>query len=197
MSTIIILGLVVVVAIFIIVTSITGRGAQKKEQEKRKKVVREEIKFWLNSNRNLKNVIVQYDTVYARKGAEYKYRDVFDVIVSIYEAKTNLFREKIALEIEGITTKQDKKTYTTKWIVNKQLDTEETEKRVAIAEKKIKLSKAERKALKIEEKARLKKLKIDEKNLNAQQREKSLELKKSNYIDKSVKSDGDKWVPRK
>ncbi|QBQ07558.1 hypothetical protein SGLAD_v1c03590 [Spiroplasma gladiatoris] len=149
-TTIIFAVIVLVIIIFIVISSITSKKAQKKEQAKRKKVVKEEIKNYLSQTQNLKNIKLEYEKVYARKGPEYKYRDVFDVIVQMYEPKTNELIKTAAYEVEGMTTKADKKTYTTAWQVNKELDIEDTKKRIAIAEKKIKLSKEELKIMKAE-----------------------------------------------
>lgn len=145
LSGMIIMGLVVVVVlIFIIISSITGKKARKKEQEKRKKIVKDEIKRYLASIDNQRNISVEFEKVFARKGPEYRYRDVFDVIVRILSPKDNSVLSTRSYEIEGITTKVNKKEYKTEWIVNKETNIEDTRKNIAVAEKKVKLTREER-----------------------------------------------------
>jgi hypothetical protein len=106
----IVMGLIVVVVlVFIIVSSITGKKARKKEQEKRKRVVKDEIKAYLAKVKNQKNISVDYEKVFARKGPEYRYRDIFDVVVRILSPKDGSVLETKSFEIEGITTKVSKK----------------------------------------------------------------------------------------
>ncbi|QEH61692.1 hypothetical protein SCHIN_v1c04950 [Spiroplasma chinense] len=199
-TTYIVIGIVVLILlVFVVVSSITSKKAQKKEQAKRKKVVRDEIKLFLAKTQNQKNITIDYEKVYARKGAEYKYRDVFDVVVQIIEPKTAQVKEVKAYEVEGITTRVDKKNYTTAWQVNKELDLEETKKRIAVAEKKIKLSKEERRLMKVEESSREKELKIQQKEEIKEIKAKKVEAKKdkSNRIDEAVKMTAVKFVPRR
>ncbi|AOG60268.1 hypothetical protein SHELI_v1c03130 [Spiroplasma helicoides] len=202
-SGVIIGVIVLVIIVFIVVSSITSKKAQKKEQAKRKKVVKEEIKMYLAAEKKLKNIKIEYEKVYARKGPEYKYRDVFDVIVQIFEPKTNDLIQTSAYEVEGITTRADKKTYTTAWQVNGELDLDETKKRIAIAEKKIKLSKDERKVLKIEEVTKAKeqrdKLKQEQQKLKEQKaQQKSMgKTIESARIDETIKSTAVKFVPKR
>ncbi|ATG97338.1 hypothetical protein [Mesoplasma lactucae] len=201
MSTINIILILVVVAIiiFIIVTTITGKKASKKERSKRKKEVREAIKQYIADNENQKNVRVDFEKVYARKGAEYKYRDVFDVVVDLIEPKTNEIKETRAYEVEGITQKIDKKNYNTVWKVNGSLDLDETKRRIAIAEKEIKLSKKEKEIIKREEKAKERKAREDRKKELAEAKKSSKENKKASKNDASLerpnKVVGEKFVP--
>ncbi|AHI52716.1 hypothetical protein [Spiroplasma culicicola] len=198
-STIIIGVVALVIIVFIIVSAITSKKAQKKEQQKRKKVVKDEIKLYLSKTQSLKNIKIDYEKVYARKGAEYKYRDVFDVVVNIYEPKTNNLLYTRAYEVEGITTRADKKTYTTAWQVNQELDLEDTKKRIAIAEKKIKLTKEEAKTLKKEDLAKAKEQKVQMKEEMKQLKEAKAEQKKANSprIDEAVKATTVKFIPRR
>lgn len=182
MQMIILIIVVVIIVVFIVVSSITSKKAQKKEQAKRKKVVREEIKNYISKNLNLKNIRVEYEKVYARKGAEYKYRDVFDVIVQMFDAKTNELVDTKSFEIEGVTTRADKKTYQTAWHVNVETNIEETQKRIAIAEKKVKLTKAEMKTLKEEENLRAKAEAQRVKELAKENKIKKAEEKKENSL---------------
>ncbi|PPE05214.1 hypothetical protein [Williamsoniiplasma lucivorax] len=161
--TIVLLVVLIGVIIFVIVTTITGRKASKKEKEKRYQEVREKIKGFIAKEEGRKNLRIEFQKVYARKGVEYKYRDVFDVVVEIIEPKTNKILEIKAYEVEGITTKIDKKNYKTDWMVNSVLELEETKKRIAISEKEIKLTKDEKQQLKKDEKLKEKELKEKEK----------------------------------
>ncbi|ARU91959.1 hypothetical protein SCLARK_001438 [Spiroplasma clarkii] len=152
------------------------------------------------ANFNQKNLRIEYEKVFARKGPEYKYRDVFDVIVQMYDAKTNKLMDIKAFEIEGITTRADRKTVTTTWNVNGESDIEDTKRRIAIAEKKVKLTKEEKKALKADEVHRAKleaqKVKEKQKELKALR----IEAKKtpvSNVIDPEKKAGTVKFVPRR
>jgi hypothetical protein len=110
----IMIAVIVVIVIFVIVSTITGKKASKREKAKRKLEVRDAIKNYILVNEKQKNIRIDFERVYARKGAEYKYRDVFDVIVLIIEPKTNQVKEEKAFEVEGISTKIDKKNYSTK-----------------------------------------------------------------------------------
>ncbi|AGR41002.1 hypothetical protein [Spiroplasma taiwanense] len=201
MTSIVIGVVVVIVLIFVIVSSITSKKAQKVEQQKRKKVVKEEIKNYLSKSQNIKNVKLEYEKVYARKGVEYKYRDVFDVVVQIFEAKTNKLITTTAYEVEGITTKTAKNSYTTAWQVNDELNLDETKKRIAIAEKKIKLTRQEKIVLKKEEKIKA----LDHKNqvkqelkvLKEEKKEQKKEINSSVEIDKAIKSTTVKFIPRR
>ncbi|QGS51789.1 hypothetical protein [Spiroplasma tabanidicola] len=198
-TTIIFAVIVLVIIIFIVISSITSKKAQKKEQAKRKKVVKEEIKNYLSQTQNQKNIKIEYEKVYARKGPEYKYRDVFDVIVQMYEPKTNELIKTAAYEVEGITTKADKKTYNTAWQVNKELDIEDTKKRIAIAEKKIKLSKEERKIMRAEEIVRSKELRANLKAEEAKIKETQAKQKAnpSLRVPDEVKAATVKFIPKR
>lgn len=140
---IIIIVIVVAVVIFAVVSTIMGRKNNRLEKEKRKKEVKSAIKQYIKAHESLTNLKIEYKKVVARKGKTYKYRDIFDVIVVISEAKTNKFIAEKSFEIEGINKKINKKNYTTDWKVNRELDLEMTRKEILIAENKIKLSKDE------------------------------------------------------
>ncbi|WP_027063177.1 hypothetical protein [Mesoplasma seiffertii] len=153
-TTITLIVLLIVVIAFVIFTTVTGKKASKKEKAKRYQEVRNKIKEYIATHDNRKNLRIEFEKVFARKGAEYKYRDVFDVIVELVEPKTQKIIETRAYEIEGITTKVDKKNYRTEWVVNTLLELEDAKRRIAISEKDIKLTKEEKHALKKEEKRR-------------------------------------------
>ena len=143
-TNIILIVVVVGIIIFAIISSIYGRKNQKAEKEKRKREVKQSIKNFIKKENNIKNVIIDYNKVVARKGKDYKYRDVFDVIVKIRNPKEeNKVIEK-AFEIEGISKKINKKDYTTTWVVNRELDLVSTKKQISIAENTVKLTKEEK-----------------------------------------------------
>lgn len=200
MSTmnIILIAVLIIVIVFVIVTTITGRKASKKEKAQRYQAVREKIKSHLAHKEGKKNLRVEFEKVYARKGAEYKYRDVFDVIIEIIEPKTNKIIEIKAYEIEGITTKIDKKNYKTDWIVNGSLDLDDTKKRIAISEKEIKLTKEEKKALRQTEKMREKELREKDRMITKEAKKASKNQPKGEReaeLAKLAKQSGQKFVP--
>jgi competence protein ComGC len=178
-SGMIIMGIIVVVVlVFIIVSSITGRKSRKKEQDKRKRVVKDEIKAYLAKVKNQKNIIVEFEKVYARKGPEYRYRDVFDVIVRIMSPKDGSVLETKSFEVEGMTQKISKKEYKTDWIVNKETDLAETQRNIAIAEKKVKLTREEKADVKKREREFTKETKAKEQDEYEKKRAAEKELKK-------------------
>ncbi|WP_342268636.1 hypothetical protein [Spiroplasma endosymbiont of Aspidapion aeneum] len=203
--TIIIIVVVIIVLIFIIITSITGKKSQKIEQEKRKKVVRDEIKNYIYLNENRKNIRIEYENVIARKGGDYKYRDVFDVVISLFEPKKNTLIDTRSYEIEGLTQKVDKKNYQTVWQVNSRTDLEETRRKISIATKQIKLTKEEKKAIKQEEKAAAieerKKEREELKLIKKAQKNPSLDVgidtEKLKKVDEVVKKTAVKFIPKR
>ncbi|UZQ30987.1 MAG: hypothetical protein OHM56_05690 [Spiroplasma phoeniceum] len=192
---VILVAIVFAVIIFAIVSSIMGRKAQRIEREKRKKQVKDKIKQYIKDNDNRKNLRLEYEKVIARKGKEFKYRDIFDVIVDIYEAKTNSFLEQKAFEIEGISKKISKKQYETNWIVNQEIDLEETKHRIEIIEKKVKLTKEEKKAAKISARKKYEAHRAE----MLKKREEERKLRKAGQLpfDERPKPKPEKFVPRK
>jgi hypothetical protein len=89
-----------------------------------------------------------------------------------------VFLETKSFEIEGITTKVSKKEYKTDWIVNKETDLDETQKNIAIAEKKIKLSKAEQKEIKQRNREIVRDQKVQDQTKYEAQRKEAKEFKK-------------------
>lgn len=194
--TIVLLVVLVVVIVFVIITTITGRKASKKEKAKRYQEVRDQIKGYIAKVEKRRNLRIEFEKVYARKGAEYKYRDVFDVIVELIEPKTNKVMEVRAYEIEGLTTKIDKKNYKTDWVVNGSLELEETKRRIAIAEKEIKLTKTEKQQMRQEEKTREKELKIKEREELKEAKAKSKKEKNTEMtITRPSHNTGEKFIP--
>ncbi|AIZ55312.1 hypothetical protein TS59_0496 [Mycoplasma mycoides subsp. mycoides] len=189
--------LLVFVVGFVIWSTITGKKANKKEKEKRYNQVRSKIKEYILKNEHKKNLRIEFEKVYARKGAEYKYRDVFDVIVQLIEPKTQKIIETRAYEVEGLTTKINKSQYNTEWIVNSQIDLEETKRRIAIGEKTIKLTKAEKQKLKEVEKMQAKKLAQQEKEQlkKAKEKQKSQKGSLDIYQERKLNISNKKFVP--
>ncbi|CBV67071.1 Putative Hypothetical transmembrane protein [Mycoplasma leachii 99/014/6] len=189
--------LLVFVVGFVIWSTITGKKANKKEKEKRYNQVRSKIKEYILKNEHKKNLRIEFEKVYARKGAEYKYRDVFDVIVQLIEPKTQKIIEIRAYEVEGLTTKINKSQYNTEWIVNSQIDLEETKRRIAIGEKTIKLTKAEKQKLKEVEKMQAKKLAQQEKEQlkKAKEKQKSQKGSLDIYQERKLNISNKKFVP--
>ncbi|QVJ96713.1 hypothetical protein I7634_02085 [Mycoplasma mycoides subsp. capri] len=194
-STILMIVLLVFVVGFVIWSTITGKKANKKEKEKRYNQVREKIKEYILKNEHKKNLRIEFEKVYARKGAEYKYRDVFDVIVQLIEPKTQKVIEIRAYEVEGLTTKVNKSQYNTEWIVNSQIDLEETKRRIAIGEKTIKLTKAEKQKLKEVEKMQAKKLAQQEKEQLKKAKQKSQKGSLDIYQERKLNISNKKFVP--
>lgn len=195
LMNIILIIIIIAVVIFAIISSIMGRKSQKIEREKRKKQVKDKIKQFIKDKYNRKNLRLEYEKVIALKGKEFKYRDIFDVIVDIYEAKKNSFLEQRAFEIEGISKKINKKQYETIWIVNKEIDLEETKYRIQIIEKKIKLTKAEKKAIKI---AKKKEYELHYNSIIKNNKNKWKFRKIDKFYDnKHLKSKTEKFIPRK
>ncbi|WHQ37543.1 hypothetical protein [Spiroplasma sp. SV19] len=192
---VILVVIVIAVIIFAIVSSIMGRKAQRLEREKRKKQVKDKIKQYIKETDNRKNLRLEYEKVIARKGKEFKYRDIFDVIVDIYEAKTNSFLEQKAFEIEGISKKISKKQYETTWTVNQEIDLDETKHRIEISEKKVKLTKEEKKAAKITAKQEYEAHRAE----MVKKREEERKMRKAGHLpaDERPKPKPEKFVPRK
>ncbi|WP_374696604.1 hypothetical protein [Spiroplasma endosymbiont of Polydrusus formosus] len=192
-TNVILVVIVFAVIIFAVVSSIVGRKAQRIEREKRKKQVKDKIKQYIKDTDNRKNLRLEYDKVIARKGKEFKYRDIFDVIVDIYEAKTNSFLEQKAFEIEGISKKISKKQYETTWIVNKEINLEETKHKIEISDKKVKLTKEEKKAAKIAAKKKYEKHRTE----MLKKHEKERKIRKVGHRQVEERPKAEKFVPRK
>ncbi|WP_338970646.1 hypothetical protein [Spiroplasma endosymbiont of Labia minor] len=196
---------IVVVLVFMIVSTITRKKADKKERKERKRIVKNEIKRYIAQTELKKNISVDFEKVFARKGEAYKYRDVFDVVVSIRNPKSNEVLEQRAYEVEGVTRKIDKKNYKTDWKVNGRVNLEETNKKIAIAEKRIKLSKDEKKKLREDEKLIVKQEREKQKAEYKAMKEKRLAdakagikpVKNNNEISDEIKRTTTKYIPQR
>ncbi len=182
---------IVGIIIFIGITSLVNRKSQKKEREKRKREVRDKIKSFIKERENKKNLYIEFEKVVARKGKKYKTRDVFEVIIKIFDAKTREHIEDRAYEIEGISIPIDKKNYTHEWVINSRLDIENTRHRISIIEGDVKLSK--------DEKKRQKQLaKEERKQQYILEKEERKKLRKSNESLKPKKVEHEnKFIPKR
>ncbi|WP_339046585.1 hypothetical protein [Spiroplasma endosymbiont of Colias croceus] len=149
------LALIGVVLIIFIFTTISAKKKKKEEKKQRKKEVKNIIKSFMRDELKLQHKTVEFEQVVSRSSKEYRYRDVFDVIVKLYDSKKNdLFATK-AFEVEGFTKQLSKKEFETIWKVNCELDLEETLKKIEMSKKRSGKIKIKRKTA--EEKAAIKK----------------------------------------
>lgn len=157
-----------VVLVIFIVSSIGSKKRKREEKQKRQKEVKEVLKNYMRDELNLRHKTVEFDQVIARSSKDYRYRDVFDVVVKLYDSKKNDLYATKAFEVEGFAKQISKKEFETIWKVNCELDLEETLKRVTLEKrktKKIKKKTAEDKALIAQEKEALKASIQEEKEL--------------------------------
>lgn len=152
--------LMAVVLIIFIVSSIGSRKRKREEKQKRQKEVKDIIKAYMRDELDLRHKTIEFDQVISRSSKEYRYRDVFDVVVKLYDSKKNdLFATK-AFEVEGFAKQISKKQFETIWKVNGELDLDETLKRISLAKNrkaiKIKKRDPEVKKMLIQEKADVK-----------------------------------------
>lgn len=163
--------LMAVVLVIFIISSVGSRKRKREEKQKRQKEVKEALKSYMRDELNLRHKTVEFDQVLARSSKDYRYRDVFDVIIKLYDSKKNdLFATK-AFEIEGFAKQISKKEFETIWKVNCELNLDETLKRIELDKKnKNKIKKMqkktpeEKKAI-VDEKAALKASIQEEKKL--------------------------------
>ncbi len=191
----IILVLIVIgIIIFTTVTSIINKKNRIKEKDKRKREVREKIKSFIRETDHKKNLLIEFEKIVARKGKEYKNRDIFEVIINIKDPKTNKHIEDRAYEIEGISIPIDKKNYSYDWVINSRLDLDHTRKRINILEGKIKLTKTELKNNKIKNKQNKKQKYLDAKSENKAKLKTKKTKPKENY---KPNLDGNKFIPQR
>jgi len=133
------LGLIVVVAIIFIFTTISSKKKKKEEKKRRQKEVKNVIKSFMRQKLNLQHKTIEFEQVVPRSSKEFRYRDVFDVIVKLYDSKKNdLFATK-AFEVEGFTKQLSKKEFETIWKVNCELDLAQTIKNIEFSKKRTKI----------------------------------------------------------
>lgn len=170
------LALIAVVLIIFIFTTISSKKKKKEEKKHRQKEVKNVIKTFMRDELKLQHKTVEFEQVVSRSSKEYRYRDVFDVVVKLYDSKkNNLFATK-AFEVEGFTKQLSKKQFETIWKVNCELDLAETMKRIEFAKKhgkkiKIKRKTAEEKAI-IKKENEAVKLAIEEERLQNKENKK-------------------------
>lgn len=173
--------LMAVVLVIFIVSSIGSRKRKKQEKQKRQKEVKEVIKNYMRDELSLRHKTVEFDQVVARSSKDYRYRDVFDVVVKLYDSKKNDLYDTKAFEVEGFAKQISKKEFETIWKVNTELNLEETLNRLTLEKrknKKIKKKTPEDKKLIAEEKAALKASIQEEKQLAKERKTKAKNLDK-------------------
>lgn len=173
--------LMAVVLVIFIVSSVGSRKRKKQEKQKRQKEVKEVIKNYMRDELSLRHKTVEFDQVVARSSKDYRYRDVFDVVVKLYDSKKNDLYDTKAFEVEGFAKQISKKEFETIWKVNTELNLEETLNRLTLEKrksKKIKKKTAEDKKLIAEEKAALKASIQEEKQLSKERKTKAKNLEK-------------------
>lgn len=152
--------LMAVVLVIFIVSSIGSRKRKREEKQKRQKEVKDIIKTYMRDELDLRHKTIEFDQVIARSSKEYRYRDVFDVVVKLYDSKKNDLYATKAFEVEGFAKQISKKQFETIWKVNGELDLETTLKRINLAKNrktiKIKKRDPEMKKMIAEEKNNLK-----------------------------------------
>lgn len=189
-TNIILIVVVVGIIVFAVVTTITGRKTRAKERAERKRTVKNRIKIYLWEKYKVKNARVEYEKVIARKGKQYKYRDIFDVLIDVYEPKRNVLLFSKAFEVEGISHKVNRKQFRTDWVVNQELDYAKTRYQIAVNEGKIELTKAEQAKRNAAAKAEAK---ADKKN----RKNKTAASKRNNQHPSEVKKAPEKFAPRR
>lgn len=133
------LALIVVVLIIFIFTTISSKKKKKEEKKHRQKEVKNVIKAFMRDELRLQHKNIEFEQVVSRSSKEYRYRDVFDVIVKLYDSKKNdLFATK-AFEVEGFTKQLSKKQFETIWKVNCELDLEATIASINLSKKRSKI----------------------------------------------------------
>lgn len=173
--------LMAVVLVIFIVSSIGSRKRKREEKQKRQKEVKEVLKNYMRDELSLRHKTVEFDQVVARSSKDYRYRDVFDVVVKLYDSKKNDLYATKAFEVEGFAKQISKKEFETTWKVNCELDLDETLNRITLEKrknKKIKKKTAEDKKLIAEEKAALKASIQEEKQLAKEKKNKAKKLEK-------------------
>lgn len=173
--------LMAVVLVIFIVSSVGSKKRKRQEKQKRQKEVKEVLKNYMRDELNLRHKTVEFDQVIARSSKDYRYRDVFDVVVKLYDSKKNDLYATKAFEVEGFAKQISKKEFETIWKVNSELDLDETLKRITLEKrksKKIKKKTADDKKLIADEKAALKASIQEEKQLAKDRKNKAKSLEK-------------------
>ena len=178
------------IVLFIGVTSLLNRKNKQKEKEKRKREVRNKIKTFIREKESKKNLKIEFEKVIAKKGKKYKTRDVFEVIINISDAKSNIHIEDRAYEIEGISIPIDKKNFNHEWVVNARLDIKNTREYIKLIEGEIKLTK--------DQKIQNKKIVKEQKKQEYKEEKANIKLEKQNKTKEIKKADiEDKFIPRR
>ncbi|WP_342276653.1 hypothetical protein [Spiroplasma endosymbiont of Nebria brevicollis] len=149
------LALIGVVVIIFILTTISSKKKKKEEKSRRQKEVKQVIKNFMREELQLQHKTIEFEQVVSRSSKEFRYRDVFDVIVKLYDSKKNDLYATKAFEVEGFTKQLSKKEFETIWKVNRELVLDETIKSIQLSKKRSKKVKMSRKTA--EEKVAIKK----------------------------------------
>lgn len=161
------IALMGVVLVIFIVSSLGSRKRKRAEKESRQREVKEVIKKYMRDEMKLQHKTIEFDQVISRSSKDYRYRDVFDVIIKLYDSKKNdLYATKV-FEVEGFTKQISKKDFETIWKVNGELNLKETLAKLELEKKrktKLKRKSPELKQMLAEEKAALKASIEEEKN---------------------------------
>lgn len=173
--------LMVVVLVIFIISSVGSKKRKREEKQKRQKEVKDALKTYMRDELNLRHKTVEFEQVVARSSKDYRYRDVFDVIIKLYDSKKNDLYATKAFEIEGFAKQISKKEFETIWKVNGELDLDEVLKRINLEKRrksKIKKNNPEVKKMIAEEKAALKASIQEEKDLAKEKKQKLKSLEK-------------------
>ncbi|WP_308149564.1 hypothetical protein [Spiroplasma sp. AdecLV25b] len=149
------LALIGVVVIIFILTTISSKKKKKEVKSRRQKEVKQVIKTFMREELQLQHKTIEFEQVVSRSSKEFRYRDVFDVIVKLYDSKKNDLYATKAFEVEGFTKQLSKKEFETIWKVNRELVLDETIKSIQLSKKRSKKVKMSRKTA--EEKIAIKK----------------------------------------
>lgn len=164
-------AVVVLIIIFAIVSAIRNRKNRHSETNKRQREIAEQIKKFARIQHNYRNLRADFEKMVARRGQVYRYREIYDVLIAFFNAKTNKLISHKAFEVEGINKEIAPKQYQTFWRVNRELDYEEAHRNIMINEGKIRLSRAEQKLQKRKAREYMKKMRKLKKTNEKQQRQ--------------------------
>lgn len=95
-------GLVFIVIIVMVVKTITGRKHKTDENKQRRREVAKKIKEYVKVQYNYTNVSIGFKKIVQRTGAAYRNREIYDVIVSLLNLKTNKLVCLKAFEVEAV-----------------------------------------------------------------------------------------------
>ena len=106
-------AVVVLIIIFAIVSAIRNRKNRHSETNKRQREIAEQIKKFARIQHNYRNLRADFEKMVARRGQVYRYREIYDVLIAFFNAKTNKLISHKAFEVEGINKEIAPKQYQT------------------------------------------------------------------------------------